>query len=229
MDQGWVKLHRQILENIFLMNDDNAFLVFTKLLLIVNKKNGEYATGRNKLGEMLNMNPRTLYDVLKRLESQHMIMLTSNSRYTVISISKWRSFQNRPTEDDGQTQLLANSEPTTGQHLNKKKKENKNTITNVIADKPVYGNPEVNEMFEYWEQTTQMKIETRIKANRFACSNLLKKHGKEKLERIIGGVAQAAGDQYAPRVSDFVTLQSKLPDLLLWGNKRFKTSKIMEA
>lgn len=129
MDRGWIKLHRKIADNIFLMHDDNAFNVFVKLLIYVNS-NGEYAAGRNVLGELLHINPRTLYDVLIRLESQQLIKITSNKRYSVITICKWETYQRSPNNKLLNVPTIAqpqpNNEPTTGQHYNKNKKENKN-------------------------------------------------------------------------------------------------------
>jgi hypothetical protein len=77
---------------------------------------------------------------------------------------------------------------------------------------------------QYWEQETGMPISSRVKANRYACKNLLTKHGREKVELLIKGVAQSQTDQYAPRIADFTQLQTKLNDLLVWGRQKGKTN-----
>ena len=82
------------------------------------------------------------------------------------------------------------------------------------------GKPELNELFDFWAQECGYDIETQIKANRFAASNLLKKHGMEKMKQLIRGVALAQNDQFAPRISDFRALQAKFNDLIVWGKKR---------
>jgi hypothetical protein len=82
------------------------------------------------------------------------------------------------------------------------------------------GSSEINEIFDFWEEQVGYKIESRVKANRFACSNLLKKHGRDKLKQLIKGVALAQNNQYAPRISDFSQLQQKLNDLMVWGKQR---------
>lgn len=97
------------------------------------------------------------------------------------------------------------------------------TITNVIPDpdKPArYGSPGINEMFDFWADEVGYNIESRIKQNRAACSNLLKKHGKDKLMQLIKGVALTQSDQYAPHIADFSQLQQKVNDLLVWGRKK---------
>jgi hypothetical protein len=91
-NKGWIKLHRKINENVFLSKDNNAYVVFVRLLTLVSSK-GEWAGGRHQLGEITSLNPNTLYKVLKRLEREHLVNIKSNSRYSVISICKWRDYQ----------------------------------------------------------------------------------------------------------------------------------------
>lgn len=74
-----------------------------------------------------------------------------------------------------------------------------------------YGNSAINSMFDYWREQTGQAIISREKANRRACYNLLRnKHiGEEKLRHAIEFVGETADDRFAPRVSDFVDLQTK--------------------
>jgi DNA-binding transcriptional regulator YhcF (GntR family) len=94
-----------------------------------------------------------------------------------------------------------------------------NTTKVVLAKAEEYGKPLINEMFKYWEQSTGLNIESKTRANRLACNNLLKKYGEEKLKRLIDGAAFAQTDRYAPSIADFTQLQQKLNELLLWGKK----------
>jgi hypothetical protein len=89
-----------------------------------------------------------------------------------------------------------------------------------LGPKPVYGKPEINELFSYWSKECGYDIETRVTANRRAASSLLKKHGAEKLKSMIRGVSMTQSDRYAPSISDFTELQQKLPALLVWGKKK---------
>lgn len=114
---------------------------------------------------------------------------------------------------------------------NKTIQDNTKTSTNVLdptglGPKPVYGKPEINEMFAYWSKSVGYDIESRVKQNRAACSNLFKKYGADKLRQLIDGVALTHSDQYAPRIADFAQLQQKLPDLLVWGRKKHGSSGV---
>lgn len=124
MNNGWVRLWRKTKDNVFLMKNDNAYLVFTKLLICVNS-NGQWAGGRHQLSEYMNMNESTLYKTLQRLEREQLIMIESNTRYTVYSICKWSHYQqngNSPNQlkvTSGEQR--SNNAVTTREHSNKNK------------------------------------------------------------------------------------------------------------
>ena len=93
-------------------------------------------------------------------------------------------------------------------------------------------NPDINELFEYWSDKLGYTIEGNIKRNRIACSNLIRKHGIEDVKKLIDGVELAQLDKYAPRISNFVQLQSKQTDLIVWGKSRVaeqQSNKIVEV
>jgi hypothetical protein len=247
MEQGWVKVHRQLLDNHFLMKDNNAYIVFTKLLLMVNKK-GEIAAGRRQLADLMYMNDRTLYGILVRLENQGMIKIESMVRYSVIHIKNWATYQQNANRGGNETatedatlakqgsiaevatdmtttaQPQRNSSATTAQHSNKKeiKKEKKNNSSELATRS--YGNPEINEMFSYWEQTIGYRIEGNVAKNRNACSNLLKKHKREGVIRLINGILLTKEDQFAPRIADFIQLQFKYNEFIAWGQTNRRQS-----
>ena len=122
MEKGWIKLHRKINENIFLSKDNNAYLVFVKLLTIVSSK-GEWAGGRRQLAERLNFNDRTLYDILIRLESQQLINLTANRKYSTISICKWANYQSQPNHFTNHHPTTTQPQPNTIIRIENKNKE----------------------------------------------------------------------------------------------------------
>jgi len=136
--KGYIKSWRKILDNRFLMYDDNAYIVFTKLLHMVNRKTGEYTTGRFQLAELMNKKPNTLYSILVRLESQHLINITSNNKYSVISICNWHKYQsndNSPSNNATTTRQQRDNNATT---LNKKEERRKKNINNnVKLDKSI--------------------------------------------------------------------------------------------
>ena len=216
MNNGWVKLHRQILENEMLAYDNNAFIVFTKLLLLADKKTGRYITGRYRFAEIMNLNPSTARNVLDRLCKHGLVDSTSDNKRTTISICKWKQYQQvkDSTED---SQRTAKGQPEdTKQELRIKNKEIVSNDTMVQT----FGKPEINDLFNYWESIVGYPITSQAQKNRNACNNLLRKYSSTGVKQLIDGVDLASKDEYAPRIADFVELQTKLNTLLSWGKKR---------
>jgi hypothetical protein len=112
--------------------------------------------------------------------------------------------------------------------INTLNKVNTNNSTDVELAKPVeYGDKNINLMFKKWEETTGYKITSNLVSNRRACYNLYRKHGEDGLYKLLNGVKLAQDDKYAPRISDFVDLQSKLNQLLLWGKNKSKQGALV--
>lgn len=95
MDNSWVKLYRKLGDNE-IMYDASALQVFIWLLIRVNKSTGEIRTGRFIIAESLELNPSTVYKILKRLEEKYKIVtLRSNNKFTTISLSNWAKYQSQ--------------------------------------------------------------------------------------------------------------------------------------
>lgn len=219
----YIKTYRSLLDNDLLANDNTSYIVFTKILLRVNWKTGVLRTGRKKLGLMTNLKDTTAWASLHRLANDGMLTLRVTGRYTDIHICNWDKYQSdvdRPVDSS----VRETRQPNDTINNNKR-------IKNIYgSEEPVDNSkkqkPEINEAFEYWSQTTGLEIVSQVKANRYACNNLLKKHGMEKLRKFIDGVKKAHQDQYAPRIADFIQLQSKLNELLLWGKRQNNTQSL---
>lgn len=120
--EGWIKLHRQCLDNEIFLHDPTAWRIFEYLLLIVDYKKGVRDCGRFQISQVLGIKPTTVYQALKRLEKVKMVDIKSNNKYSVISIVKWYDYQqpddtsndNRLTTDkqqsDNKMTLIKNKE-----------------------------------------------------------------------------------------------------------------------
>jgi DNA-binding MarR family transcriptional regulator len=240
MPEGWVKLHRQTLENEIFRHDLTAWHVFEILLLTANS-NGQWSGGSYQLAELAGVNKSTLYKAILRLENAGMISRSANARYTVYSVSGWGKYQ-QMSKHSGKHQNTevkspsgkhsgkrsVNSGETLGNTLIRIKNKNKNILSKDNMAQAQYGKPEINELFEYWQQRTGIPISSQIQANRNACNNLIKKHTQDGVRKLIDGVAQSQGDQFAPRIADFVQLQAKLSQLLLWGKQNITSRKVVK-
>lgn len=141
MNNGWVKLHRQILTNDIFRHDPTAWRVFEVLLVMVDSKNGKWSGGLYQLSDFTGIKKDALYKALKRLEEAGMINRLVNARYTVYSICKWGEYQgNNDSSVNAQYTL---GKQTVNAQYNSNKKENKNKKENNIKSKsddvrPIY-------------------------------------------------------------------------------------------
>ena len=103
-------------------------------------------------------------------------------------------------------------------------------IAKAIGETPEkFGNEKINNMFDYWQETVGYKIDGRRQANRNACKNLLAKYKEPGLKQLVDAVAISQSDKYAPRVSDFSTLQSKINEFIAWGRRKSSNQNISVA
>jgi hypothetical protein len=143
--EGWIKLHRKILDNAIF---DNADLLkvwiwcllkathedYTQMvgLQTVELTKGQFITGRFKGAEELKLNPSTFYKYLKVLEKLNMIVLNSNNKMTVVTVANWGKYQ----LDENETCQQNNNNVTTKEqqsNTNKNIKNNKNINNNIYS------------------------------------------------------------------------------------------------
>lgn len=130
--QGWIKLHRKILENP-LFSNPQAFILWMQLLLranhkdakvmlgnqVVEVKRGQLLTGRNKLSEYTGLNRSKLERLLDLFENEQQIEQQKTTKYRLISITNYDKYQ-------GDEQQLSNKRATTEQQLSTNKNDNNN-------------------------------------------------------------------------------------------------------
>lgn len=128
---GYIKLYRSCLEHELLANDNTAFIVFTKLLLRVDRKSGTLITGRFKLGHLCNLKPITAWKALQRLKNAKMVTLESNNKYTKITICNWYKWQSLDNTY-GNNQVTTKYQP--GITIQERRIKNKEIIPNGIVE-----------------------------------------------------------------------------------------------
>lgn len=218
---SFVKFYRQLLDNDFLIRDNNAYLVFTKLLLRVNWKTGSITTGRYKFGLLVNLKPTTAYATLRRLENAQMVTLVSDRSSTKITVVNWKKFQSSDNSDDNSMTTSRQQNDTINK--NKRIKEEKNN-TKVLG---IYGNPDINRILETFENSFGMKP-VRIQANRNAAQRiLLKVKDIDKVCRIVEYAASIQGDKYSPSVGSLLDIEEKLIKLV--AHSKSATGRMYDA
>lgn len=102
MEQGFIKLHRSILDWEW-WSDNNTLKVFLYLLLNANWEDSRYrgydvprgslVTGINSLSENLKISERSVRTALKHLKSTGEVTIKSTNKFSIVSIVNWEKYQ----------------------------------------------------------------------------------------------------------------------------------------
>ena len=111
--EGWVKLHRKLLEATIFQNPNLLKFWIWCLLKASHKEHkervglqeitlhsGQFVFGRNKAALELDMTPSTVYKYLKIMEKEQLITIESNNKFSVVSIVKWEFYQSEDKNCD---------------------------------------------------------------------------------------------------------------------------------
>lgn len=147
--EGWIKLHRQILESevfasqiglkiwVWCLLKANYSDKYVPIIIgrgesVVKVNRGSFLFGRFKAENELNIDGSTIYKWIKKFENDGMIEIQSNSHYSIITICKYDDYQQREESEVTAIQQPLSSHSTAIQQPcnttknNKKEKENIN-------------------------------------------------------------------------------------------------------
>ena len=171
---GWIKLHRKIIDNPVFDNPD-LFHLFVYCLIAANhnptvivwngeEKNmerGSFITGRKSLSEKLKQSESKIYRNLKTLEKLNIITQKSNNRFTLINVVNYCNYQGSEFENE---QQMNNQRTTNEQQMNTVKnirtKELKNKDLKDIkhmCDSPDFYSPDFEEFWKAYPNSKNKK------------------------------------------------------------------------
>jgi hypothetical protein len=143
---------------------------------MINIDRGQHLTGRHKLSEALNMPPHLVRSRLQMLSDEGMIQVNSTSRFSLITVCNYNTYQERFTEKDqpeaSPTPAGSQPEATNKNDKNVKNDKNKRTrfqkpavenIKKYLAEHKIYGiDPE--QFWNYYEARGWMLNKTPMKS-----------------------------------------------------------------
>jgi len=143
--QGWIKLHRQILEWEW-YSDNNCFRLFLHLLLKANHKEkrfkgielkvGSIVTSRDLLARETGLSSQQIRTALTKLISTNEITSVTSSQGTIIQIVSYEKYQVSTNE-------ITNGQPTSNQQ---------STTNNNVKNEKKFIIPTFNDVLEYCMQ-----------------------------------------------------------------------------
>ena len=124
-NKSWIKLYRKLLESPIFENE-KALKVWIWCLLkatyterdqlvgrqIVHLEKGQFVTGRKKASQELKMKERTVYDYFRSLENLKMLVVKTNNKFSVVTITNWEDYQ----IEELKTNSKINNNATTNGH-----------------------------------------------------------------------------------------------------------------
>lgn len=141
--EGWVKLHRQLLESAIFKNEKLLKEWIWCLLKASHKKceimlgnqlvtleEGQFVFGRKDAADELGIKESTLYKDIKKIEKLKMCNIKSNNKFSIITIEKWSFYQD--TEENNNSKNNNNVTTTEQQRNTNKNVKNNNNINNYI-------------------------------------------------------------------------------------------------
>jgi len=219
MEQGWIKLHRKLLDNPVCKKPTYAWL-WVYLLLKANHKpskfmwngeviiikDGQLLIGRKKLSIETGIPESTIEDILKMLEKQQQIRQQKTTKFRVITILNWHTHQ----KDD----IKSNNKATTKQqqsdtYKNEKNEENeeKELATPSVAEAKINLSPLI-EKFKPLNPSYERLFPN--KTERAALERMLAKFGYEELAKMIDFLPQIVSKPYAPRITTPYEMEKNL-------------------
>lgn len=109
---GWIKLHRSIRRWEW-WSDVNTRLVFLELIMSANHKpsrwkgieigRGQLVTGRKKLAQNVGISERAIRTSLKRLQMTNEVAIETTSRYSIITVVNYDTYQDKPGQATSET------------------------------------------------------------------------------------------------------------------------------
>ena len=170
--EGWIKLHRKLLEWEW-YDEPNTFRLFMHCLLKANHKDnnyrgqlvkaGSFLTSRDLLAKETGLSTQQVRTSLKRLESTNEITTKKSKKGTVLQVVKYVEYQlvNQQTN-----QKLTNNQPTDNQQLTTNNNDNNdNNEKKLNIDASQIKKLEVDLMSEVQQkniiQKAQYKVEER--------------------------------------------------------------------
>jgi hypothetical protein len=189
-NNGWVKIHRRLLKNA-ITNKPDYFSLWIHLLLMANHEptsfiwnnkkqtlnSGQLLTGRKVLSRETGITESQVYKILEYLEKEQQIEQQKTTKYTVITIVKWDTYQKKEQQKEQQSNNRGTTErqqSNTYENV-KKDKNDKNIISKDITR---HGREDINECISFLEDQLGSPLDESQQMNRRYCKLLLDKYCK---------------------------------------------------
>ena len=156
MNNGYVKIHRKLLNNPIVMKDCEHLAVWVYLLLNATHQDrnvlfkgkkiiigpGQLITGRKSISSELQISESKVQRILNFFETEHQIEQQTSNKNRVITLTNWHKYQDNEHQTE---QQLNNNRTTTEQQLNTNNNDkNVNNVRNIYSTSTTTNKEEIN-------------------------------------------------------------------------------------
>lgn len=156
MAQGWVCVHRQLLDNPIFKND-KMFRVFMFCLLraqhtagdqlvgdsVVHLEAGQLATGRIAISDKTGLSQQNVRTAISKLEKLGILTIKPTTKYSVITMTNWDKYQQT-------NQQTTNKQPTSNQQVTTSNNDNNGNNEKNIDQSKIAREELEESSFDYW-------------------------------------------------------------------------------
>lgn len=149
MSEGWIKLHRKIIENPVVWDDPEVLKVWLFFLIeaasqerdVIFKgdrttlKPGQFISSVRIIASKTGIDRSKIHRIINRLKSETQVETQNSNKNTLFTIKNWSAYQKRETQNATQVRHKRDTSET----QNKKDKKDKN-IKNNISPNTIYIN-----------------------------------------------------------------------------------------
>lgn len=156
MKNGWIKLHRKLLDSAIFQNEKLLKVFLWCLLKAAHKGHeqlvgrqtvhlipGQFVFGRNAAAAELNMAPSTVYDYILLLQLGGTISIKSGNKFSVVTVENWSLYQ---SEDENSGSKSGNKSATNRQQIGTN--NNNKNVKNEKKNKSIHFTPPTIEEVE---------------------------------------------------------------------------------
>ena len=211
MSQGWIKIHRKLLDNPISKKPNYAWLWVVLLLqanhqdekFIFNGKSevcrrGQILTGRKALAKKTGIRPGSVENILKFLESEHQIEQQKTNKYrliTVINYEQYQSFEHQIEQQrDNKMTTKWQQNDTNNNDKNVKNEKKDNTI--VLSDAKLRHRFDIDLILKTLQEKMELpRLDLTENTNRRYAWSLLRK-SKKGVEGVLWLIGVAAENEW---------------------------------
>jgi hypothetical protein len=167
MNEGFILLHRKMLENAIFYKAD-YYQIWCYILLKVNHKDNEFiwnnekrlvkkGTGifsQKKISQELRIPIGTVHNALKYLKSENQIEIKSTTKFTEIQVVKWEQYQDFESIIENRMKTNRKQNET-----NKHDKHDKQLLDQCQEFVKTYGQDMINDFLRYWQEKNNKGVE----------------------------------------------------------------------